>query len=241
MSHPKCNFILISKKGYQLSRLSDAVGKLVFDAIGKYIHTTLYRQIIGTESSETLDTTEQERISKDQKHSSHVAKIHYWKKRSRDLALKGQQCLKKLKGQEGKMVVKQLMSLVSEDDEDASDPKDISITQNKIKDAEQSDDSSIFSIPLEAKTNNASSIHDTRFDEKPALRKQKPRLFFTPEEDIASRQGIRKYGFGNCQKMLNDKELQFQKVRIQGAYCFLLSYHGLPLATYCVMPDVAQG
>ena len=90
--HPKCNFILISKKGYQLSRLSDAMGKLVFDAIGKYIHPTRYRQMIETESSETLDTTEQEWISEDQNHSSHVAKIHYRKKRSRDVALKKQQC-----------------------------------------------------------------------------------------------------------------------------------------------------
>ena len=123
----------------------------------------------------------------------------------------------KLKSQEGEMVEKQLMSLVSEDDEDASDPEDIFITQNKIKDAEQSDDSSTFSILLEAKTNNAPSTHDTRFDEKPASRKQKPRLFFTPEEDIALRQGIRKYGFRNWQKMLNDKELQFQKGRTQDA------------------------
>ena len=60
LSHPKCNFILISKKGYQLSRLSDSMVKLVCDAIGKYIHPTRYRQIIETESCETLDTTEQE-------------------------------------------------------------------------------------------------------------------------------------------------------------------------------------
>ena len=66
LSHPKCNFILISKKGYQLLRLSDATGKLVFDAIGKYIHPTRYRQIIETASSETLDTTGQEWISEDQ-------------------------------------------------------------------------------------------------------------------------------------------------------------------------------
>ena len=89
---------MISKKGYQLSRLSDAMGKLVFDAIGKYIHPTRYGQIIETESSETLDTTEQEWIFEDQKHSSHAAKIHYRKKRSRDVALKGQQGLKKIKG-----------------------------------------------------------------------------------------------------------------------------------------------
>ena len=81
---------------------------------------------------------------KTKKQSSHVAKIHYQKKYSRDVALKGQQCLKKLNGQEGEMVEKQLMSLVSEGDEDASDPEDIFTTQNKIKDVEQSDDSSTF-------------------------------------------------------------------------------------------------
>ena len=66
------------------------------------------------------------------------------------------------------MVEKQLMRLVSDDDEDAADPEDIFITQNKSKDVEQSDDSSTFSIPLEAKTNNAPSIHDIGFDEKPS-------------------------------------------------------------------------
>ena len=109
------------------------------------------------------------------------------------------------------MVEKQLMSLVIEDDEDVSDPEDI------FKNVEQSDDSSTFSIPLEVKTNNALLTHDNRFVEKPASRKQKPRLFFTPEEDSALQQGIRKYGFGNRQKMLNDKELHFQKGKTQDA------------------------
>ena len=93
------------------------------------------------------------------------------------------------------MVKKQLMSLVNWGDEDASDSEDTFITQNKIKDVEQSDDSSTFSIPLEAKFNNALSTHDTHLGKKPASRKQKPRLFFTPEEDRALQQGIRKYGF----------------------------------------------
>ena len=50
------NFILTSKKGYQFSHLFDAMGKLVFDAIGKYIHPTRYQQVIETESYEALDT-----------------------------------------------------------------------------------------------------------------------------------------------------------------------------------------
>ena len=53
----------------------------------------------------------------------------------------------------------------------------------QIKDAEQSDDSSTFSIPLEARTNNTPSTHDTRLDKKLGSRKQKPRLFFTPKEN----------------------------------------------------------
>ena len=57
----------------------------------------------------------------------------------------------------------------------------------------------------------------SQLDNKPALRKQKPRLFSTPEEDSALQQGIRKYGFGNWQKMLDDKELHFQKERTQDA------------------------
>ena len=115
------------------------------------------------------------------------------------------------------MVEKQLMSLVNEREEDASDSEDIFISQNKIKDLEQSDDSSTFSIPLEATFNNPLFTHDTKLDKKSASRKEKPRLFFTPEENSALQKGIRTYGFGNWQKMLDDKELHFQKGRTQDA------------------------
>ena len=46
---------------------------------------------------------------------------------------------------------------------------------------------------------------------------KKNETFFTPEEDSALEQGIRKYGFGNWQKMLHDKELHFQQGRTQDA------------------------
>ena len=57
---PKCNYILINRNGEQFSKLSALTSKLVFDAIGKYINPTRYRQIIETESSETLEAHEQE-------------------------------------------------------------------------------------------------------------------------------------------------------------------------------------
>ena len=59
--------------------------------------------------------------------------------------------------------------------------------------------------------------HDTQLDRKPASRKQKPRLFFTPEEDSALQQEIWKYGFGKWQKMFNDTELHVLKGRTQDA------------------------
>ena len=61
----------------QLSKLTECMGKLVFEAIGKYIHSTRYRQIIETESNQILTAGERPWITEDQKHSSPVAKVHY--------------------------------------------------------------------------------------------------------------------------------------------------------------------
>ena len=62
--------------------------------IGKYIYPTRYRQIIETESNHILTAEERQWITEDQKHSSRVAKVHYRKRRSRDVALRGNNCLK---------------------------------------------------------------------------------------------------------------------------------------------------
>ena len=50
-------------------------------------------------------TSEVQRIlSEDQKHSSAAAKVHYQKQRSREVALKGHECLQKLQGGKGSEV-----------------------------------------------------------------------------------------------------------------------------------------
>ena len=49
------------------------MSKLVFDATGKYVHPTRYRQIVETASSTKLSSSAQNAISEDQKHSSFVA------------------------------------------------------------------------------------------------------------------------------------------------------------------------
>ena len=77
------------------------MSKLVFDAIGKYIHPTRYRQIVEMESLDKLTSEEQGILLKYQKHSSVVAKVHYKKWRSREVAVKAHKCLQKLKGSKG--------------------------------------------------------------------------------------------------------------------------------------------
>ena len=76
----------------------------MFDAIGKYIHPTRYRQIVETQSLNQLTSEEQRTLSEDQKHSSAVAKVRYRKQRSREVALKGHECLQKLQGAKGSEV-----------------------------------------------------------------------------------------------------------------------------------------
>ena len=47
---PECDFVLVNRNGGQHAKLGEIMSKLVFDAIGKYIHPTRYRQIVETES-----------------------------------------------------------------------------------------------------------------------------------------------------------------------------------------------
>ena len=101
---PRCDFVLVNRNGDQHGKLGEIMSKLVFDAIGKYIHPTRYRQIVETQSLNQLSSEEQRILSEDQKHSSAVAKVHYQKQRSREVALKGHECLQKLQGAKGSEV-----------------------------------------------------------------------------------------------------------------------------------------
>ena len=103
---PQCDFVLVNRNGDQHGKLGEIMSKLVFDAIGKYIHPTRYRQIVETQSFNQLTSEEQRILSEDQKHSSAVAKVHYQKQRSREVALKGHECLQKLQGAKGSEVDK---------------------------------------------------------------------------------------------------------------------------------------
>ena len=101
---PQCDFVLVNRNGGQHGKLGEIMSKLVFDAIGKYIHPTRYRQIVETQSLNELTSEEQRMLSEDQKHSSAAAKVHYQKQRSREVALRGHECLQKLQGTKGSQV-----------------------------------------------------------------------------------------------------------------------------------------
>ena len=51
---PTCEYILVNRNGKQFRKLTGLLSVLVFEAIGKYIHPTCYRQIIETQSAEFL-------------------------------------------------------------------------------------------------------------------------------------------------------------------------------------------
>lgn len=105
---PKCDFLLLTTTGNQYTNLGAAMNLLVHEAIGKYVHPTRYRQIIESESAEVLSPEEQAIVSKDQKHSSYVAKRMYQKRLSRDVAKEGQACMQKMVGAERDMHTKKL-------------------------------------------------------------------------------------------------------------------------------------
>ena len=94
--NPCCDYVLIYRNGKQISNLSNIFGRVVYLATGKYINLTRYRQIIETENAEKLTVQEQTRLSEDQKHTSNVAKIHYQKLRSENIAMKAKSCFEKL-------------------------------------------------------------------------------------------------------------------------------------------------
>ncbi|CAB3992481.1 Hypothetical predicted protein [Paramuricea clavata] len=98
---PWCDYSLVNRNGIQFQKLTEILSILVFQAIGKYVHPTRYRQIIETESVQIFNVEEQKLVSEDQKHSSNVARVHYQKLRSRDVAIKGRTCKEKLRGLHG--------------------------------------------------------------------------------------------------------------------------------------------
>ena len=184
---PQCDFVLVNRNGGQHGKLGEIMSKLVFHAIGKYIHPTRYRQIVETQSLNELTSEEQRMLSEDQKHSSTVAKVHYQKQRSREVALKGHECLQKLQGAKG-----------SEVDEDVH--------------ARLGDSTSDAGPSVERVQNVNSSPKKDALPKRILLSHRNIRhvLKFTKKEDDFLKEEIAKHGFGQWTAILRDDDFQFQ-------------------------------
>ena len=163
------------------------MSKLVFDAIGKYIHPTRYRRIVETQSLNQLTNEEQRILSEHQNHSSAVARAHYQKRQSREVALKGHECLQKLQSAKG-----------SEVDEDA---------HARLGDSTSDDGPSVKRVQ------NIGSSPKKDALPKRILRSQRNIrhvLKCTKKEDVFLKEEITKHGFGQWTAILRDDDFQFQ-------------------------------
>ena len=191
---PQCDFVLVTKNGSQHSKLGNEMSKLVFDAIGKYIHPTRYRQIVETQSLHALDDREHQVLSEDQKHSSIVAKVHYQKRRSLEVAVKAHECLQKLQGTKGSEVDLEVNTRFG---------------------------SSSSTVTFEQAFECARSEHARpKIDTPPHSNRllsqghQRRPLRFTTDEDDFLKRGIYKHGFGQWTAILRDSDFSFQKGRL---------------------------
>ena len=137
--HPRCDYLLINTNGNMCDSLCNHMTIIVFEAIGKYINPTRYRQIIETASSDRLTMEEQSIISKDQKHHSQVAEVSYKKRLSRDIATQGKACMEKLVG-EDRNITNNAVATVISDIRNAESTFGIPILPIAADDVEDDDD-----------------------------------------------------------------------------------------------------
>ena len=183
--NPTCDFLLVSRNGRQLTRLGDIFGRLVYQAIGKYIHPTRYRQIVETESAERLTLDEQNSITQDQKHTSNVAKVHYQKTKSRSVAVKGKEAMSRLRND-----MHSVTKLQQINEQLQSSEIDLDIEQRVI---ETQQPGPAIKGPNETK------------------RKQK--IPFSNLEDNFLKAGLKKYGKGKWKSILSDPNYTFSPAR----------------------------
>ena len=204
--NPQCNFLLVSRNGTQLKKMGDIFGRMVFQAIGKYVHPTRYRQILETESSKHLSPDEQSQLSMDQKHTSRVAKVHYKKMESRKVALNGQKCMQKLLNQSqpgpSSSVEFSVEKVTMNNDTNQLIEETQSLMTNFVKSPEKSNET----IPNQPTV----VVKDIAQKDKPNGRSKM--VPFTTAEDNFLRDGIKKHG-KSWTKILRDDLYRFNRSR----------------------------
>jgi hypothetical protein len=130
-------------------------------------------------------------LSEDQKHSSAVAKVHYQKQRSREVAVKAHECLQKLQGSKG-----------SEVDEDV---------QARFGGSTSSSTLSVETIEKASLSHPKKGVIPT--ENLRTQRKLHRAMKFTADEDDFLKKGINRHGYGQWTAILRDSDFQFQEGR----------------------------
>ena len=210
---PQCEYLLVTRTGKQLQQLSNVFGRIVYLAIiGKHIHPTRYRQIIETESATKLNPHEQNILSKDQKHTSNVARVHYQKLQSREVALEAQRCMHKLIGNRNPWNV-----TVTGRSNDVNNPTECNndsrqeISSMKDTHSLQADMSKQHATEVNNVTESLARVQFSISKHGHKIRQKK--VAFSKEEDSFIQRGIKKYGPGRWTSILSDIEFSFHSSR----------------------------
>ena len=238
LCHPVCDYLIVTTNGTQYTAFCTAMSILVHEAIGKIVNPTRYRQIVETESSERLSPEEREIISKDQKHSSYVAKRVYQKKLSRDIALSGKKCMAKIVGTNRDKDNVTLASVLKDAGDNEAGPSTETVCSLSCDDFRQDSPAIENIITVSEVCNNGNTRShgqnpendgddvsplsvfsplnmdvEIKREEAAAQVTGEVQKRFTPEEDMCIRMGIKKYGSSNWSKILRDSEYRFASNR----------------------------
>ena len=235
---PTCNYLVLTTNGKQYSAFGSAMSLLVHQAIEKYVNPTRYRQIIESESAERLTREEMEAVSKDQKHSSYVARRIYQKKLSREVAEQGRSCMEKIAGA-GRNEHTKVMANDIADAVVIATGEQVEQTSSPNNDGESSGSSGLPEVEEVMSLDGGDSILPKEEEMQPAptirglkevenlqeisieIKKELQQDFlegavqkrFSAEEDSVLREGIKKYGLGKWSEMLKDPVLNFHPRR----------------------------
>ena len=235
--HPKCDYVLVNNSGKMCMNLCHSMTIIVYEAIGKHINPTRYRQIIETASSDRLTVEEQSIISQDQKHNSNVAQVYYKKRLSREVATKGKQFMEKMAG-EKRIETNNAVANVIADIKRSESSFGINIFSHTPSPPENDIDSvvncgtkkTVARIDLdnniiESEEEDTDIQRDGKNDESVAIAIKKDidelpnqrRCAFTTSEDVQLSNGIKKFGRGRWAEILKDGSEVFHTTRTRDA------------------------